>query len=345
MSNVPTCALSVIIPVTDRYDDTRDLFYRYKAAVEAWTTDYEFIYVLDGENPPVASALRSLQQRGERIRTLALNRWFGEATALALGFEEASADTLLTLPAYEQVEAPDIPKVLAALDDCDLVVARRAPRRDSRFNQLQSTTFHRMVKMAAGFSFNDLGCGVRALRRDVIEDVAVYGDLHRFLPMLASRKGFKVVEVDVRQASKDKALRIYGAGVYVRRLLDIMSTAFMLRFVRKPFRFFGLIGFSVFLIGALITAVLVLQRLFFGMPLGDRPALVISSLIVVLGIQIFAIGLIAEVIIFTQGRKLKEYRVERIVAFPSPREPAPEPVPPAETAARIGPLNAPLSDA
>ena len=341
MSNRPTCALSVIIPVTDRYDDTRDLFYRYKAAVETWTSDYEFIYVLDGENPSVAGALHSLQQAGEPVRTLALTRWFGEATALALGLEEASADTLLTLPAYEQVEAADIPKVLVALDDCDLAVARRTPRQDSRLNQFQSAVFHRLVKMAAGFTFNDLGCGVRALRRDVIEDVDIYGDLHRFLPMLAFRQGFKVTEVDVRQSSKDKALRIYGAGVYVRRLLDIMSTAFMLRFVRKPFRFFGLIGFSVFLIGGLITAVLVGQRLFFGVPLGDRPALVISSLIVVLGIQIFAIGLIAEVIIFTQGRKLKEYRVERIVAFPA----SPQATARTETKARVGTLNAPVSDA
>lgn len=315
MSNPTSCVLSVIIPVTDRYDDPKELFGRYKAAVETHTGSYEFIYVLDGENPQVATTLHALQQRGERVRVITLSRWFGEATALAVGFDEASADTLLTLPAYEQVDASEIPKVLAALDHCDIAVARRWPRYDSKLNQVQSLVFHRLVKLAAGFCYQDLGCGVRALRRSVVDDVAVYGDLHRFLPMLAHRQGFKVLEIDVKQAQQDRKLRVYGAGIYIRRLLDIMSTAFLLRFIRKPFRFFGLIGFSVFFIGCLMTAVLIVQRLFFGVPLGDRPALVVSSLIVVLGIQIFAIGLIAEVIIFTQARKLKEYRVERIVSF------------------------------
>lgn len=320
MSRVTSSALSIIVPVTDRYDDPKELFHQYKTAVETWTGNYEFIYVLDGENPTVAAALRSLQESGERVRIITLSRWFGEATALALGFEEASADVLLTLPAYAQVEASEIPKVLAALDHCDVAIARRSPRQDPKLNRIQSSIFHRLVKLATGFGFLDLGCGVRALRRRVAEEVAIYGDLHRFLPMLADRQGFKVCEVDVRQAQRDKALRIYPMGVYVRRLLDIASTAFLLRFIRKPFRFFGLVGFSVFLIGFIMTAILVVQRLLFGMPLGDRPALVISSLVVVLGIQIFAIGLIAEVIIFTQARKLKEYRVERITAYP-PRPP------------------------
>jgi glycosyltransferase involved in cell wall biosynthesis len=305
--------VSVVIPVSERFDPIVPLYRQYKAVLEARGGRYEFIYVLDGEQPKLAGELTRLQLQGEPIRVVSLARWFGEATALSLGFQEAAADVVLTLPAYRQIEASDIARVLDGVKDADLCVATRRPRLDPLFNRLQYSLFAGLVRACAGFCTGDLGCGVRAFRRQVLEEVNLYGDLHRFLPMLAHRQGFKVLEVDVRQAPEDVKPRVYRPGIYVRRLLDVVTVAFLLRFLKRPFRFFGLVSYALLLIGGALMAYVFFERFALGVPMGARPALTVASIILVLGVQIFAIGLLAELIIFTHARGIKDYRVERAV--------------------------------
>ena len=154
---------------------------------------------------------------------------------------------------------------------------------------------------------------MRAFRREIMDEVSVYGDQHRFLPILARSHGFQVVEVDVAQSEKDVFKRVYSFGVYVRRVLDIITIFFLVKFIKKPLRFFGLIGFFTFAVGGLATTYLIAEKLIFGVGLGDRPALMLSALMIVLGIQILAVGLIGELIIFSNIKNLKEYSVKRIV--------------------------------
>ena len=307
--------LSVVVPVSDRTDDVETLYRAYKRGVEAVGKPYQFIYVLDGEKPKVLSALKDLRQSGEPIEIVALARWFGEATALTVGFSHARGDIILTLPAYMQIEPEEIPKLVAGLEGYDLVIARRYPRVDSKLNVLQSYFFHMLIGWMVDVGFHDLGCGVRVLRRPVIEELVVYGDQHRFLPLLAHRIGFKVREMEARQAKADAYQRVYPLGVYVRRVLDILTITFIVKFTKKPLRFFGLIGSLTFVIGGLGTVYLAFERLFLGVPLADRPALVLAVLMIVLGFQMIAVGLIGELIIFTHAKDLKEYVVERIVEF------------------------------
>jgi hypothetical protein len=146
----------------------------------------------------------------------------------------------------------------------------------------------------------------------------LYGDQHRFAPLLADRLGFRIKEVDVRQSSKEKSWRVYPFGVYPRRLLDLLTVFFLVKFTKKPLRFFGLIGAGTFVIGGLIMLYLVIERLFFGSALADRPALLLSSLLVVLGVQIFALGLIGELIIFTHAKHIKEYTIDEVINLPTP---------------------------
>jgi hypothetical protein len=143
--------------------------------------------------------------------------------------------------------------------------------------------------------------------------VPIYGDQHRFLPLLATRRGFRVREIRVRQSEKDRFDHGYGAKAYLQRFLDIFTVVFLVRFTKKPLRFFGMIGSVTFLLGAVFLTYVVIERLFFGEPLSDRPALLLSSLLVVLGLQIFALGLLGELIIFTHAGELKEYTIEKIV--------------------------------
>ena len=213
-----------------------------------------------------------------------------------------------------QVEAEEVIKLIEALEHCDVAVARRIRGRDTIYNRIQSTVFNWMVSKLTGEPFRDLGCSARALRRHVALELQLYGDLHRFFPLLASHRGYRVQEIPCRQANSDQQTRLYRPGVYLRRMLDILTAFFLFKFTKKPLRFFGLVGSLVFVSGAVLMIVLAIQRLFFGMALGDRPILLLAALLLVLGIQIFAIGLIGEIVIFTHAKDIKEYNIETIVS-------------------------------
>lgn len=305
--------LSVLIPVTERYDDIAELYHEYRRALASTAMSYEVIFILDGPYPGVLDVLKRLRDQGENIKVICLAKWFGEATALNVAFSNSSGDLILTLPAYHQIEAGEIPRLISALANHDMVLARRWPRIDSRFNRLQSWVFNRLLSGLSNAPVHDAGCGARAFKRKVIEEVHIYGDLHRFLPVLAYQRGFKVAELAITQSSKDPFRRVYAPGIYLRRLLDILTVFFLVRFTKKPLRFFGLLGTGILFVGVVATLYLIAERLFFDVALANRPALLISSLFIVLGVQVMAIGLIGEIIIFTHARELKEYTIAEIV--------------------------------
>ncbi|HMB77933.1 MAG TPA: hypothetical protein VKN76_16170, partial [Kiloniellaceae bacterium] len=189
----------------------------------------------------------------------------------------------------------------------------RHPRHDPGFNITSARVFNGILRWMLDLSFRDLGCSVRAFRRKILEEVSVYGDQHLFLPVLAHLQGFKVVEVDAPQADDDSQRRVYSLRLYFQRLTDILTIFFLAKFTKKPLRFFGLIGVSIFGLGSLWTLWLTVERIFMGVALADRPALVLASLMIVLGIQMLAVGLIGELIIFTHAREMKEYTVSEII--------------------------------
>jgi glycosyltransferase involved in cell wall biosynthesis len=311
-----TTAISVIMPVGRRHaGDIAALYAEYKAGLDALNTPYEFIAVLDGPQPDVAATLQRLLRRGESLIVIGLTKRFGEATALMAGFQRASGRVIVTLPAYYQVQGNEIGKLVRALAAADLAIGRRSPRAGSQFEIMRRDLFHRLIA-TGGQRFNDLGCGARAMKRRVLEEIALYGDQHRFLPVLAGRQGFRIAEVDVAQSPLDRYDRGYPPKEYAHRVLDIFTVFFLVRFTKKPLRFFGMVGASTFVIGALLVAYLAIDRLVFHHALADRPALLLSSLLVVLGMQLFAIGLLGELIIFTHARDIKDYQVDEVIRYP-----------------------------
>lgn len=308
--------LSVIMPVGNRHAaDISALYAEYKAGLAALDTEYEFIVVLDGPRPDVAASLQRLLARGENLIVISLTKRFGEATALMAGFQRASGRLIVTVPAYHQIQGAEITKLVRALDKADLAIGRRSPRVGSRFEVLRRDVFHRLIA-TGGQRFNDLGCGVRAMKRRVLEEISLYGDQHRFLPVLASRQGFRIAEIDVAQSPLDRYKAGYPVREYAHRVLDIFTVFFLVRFTKKPLRFFGMVGATTFVIGALLVAYLAIDRLVFLHPLADRPALLLSSLLVVLGMQLFALGLLGELIIFTHARDIKDYQIDEVVRYP-----------------------------
>ena len=304
--------LSVVIPVGGRTDNLEDLHFNYRRGLDAAGITYEMVYVLDGRRRDDRRQLLALRDAGEPLKIITLGKSFGEATALMVGFANSSGARLLTLPAYFQVEGAELPRLLEA-SGADLVVARRWPRRGGRLERLRRGGFHALLKLITGVSFRDLGCGVRVMNRRVAKEITIYGDQHRLLPVLAAKQGFEVKEVDIAQSPRDEFRGRYRLREYLHRTLDIFTVFFLLRFTKKPLRFFGMIGSATFGIGALVVAVLVVQRLVFDQPLADRPALLLSCLFLVLGVQLFALGLLGELIIFTHAKDLKDYKVADIV--------------------------------
>ena len=310
--------ISVIIPVGNRHAaDMPALYADYKAGLEALGLTHEVIVVLDGPRPEMAADVQRLLSSGERVSVISLTRKFGEATALVAGFQRAGGRIILTLPAYHQILGSEIGKLVRALGVADVAIGRRWPRAGNRFEAMRRNTFHRMLASITGQRFHDLGCGARAMKRRVLEEINLYGDQHRFLPVLASRLGFRVMEVELHQSPLDRYQGGYAAREYVRRALDICTVFFLVRFTKKPLRFFGMLGVTTFVVGAALVAWLAIEKLVFSHPLGDRPALLLSSLLVVLGMQLFALGLLGELIIFTHARDIKDYQIEEVVRYPA----------------------------
>jgi glycosyltransferase involved in cell wall biosynthesis len=307
--------MSVIVPVGDRNADVIELHGEYKAGLDALGQTYELIYVLDGARENFAAGLRQLLAEGQRFTVITLTRRFGEATALMAGFAQSTGQTIVTLPAYHQIMADDIVKLVSALAGADIAIGRRWPRAGGLFERLRRAVFHGLLGSITGVRFRDLGCGARAFHRRVLEEIQLYGDQHRFFAVLADRQGFVVREVDLRQSPKDRLNRIYMPREYARGFLDIFTIFFLVRFTKKPLRFFGMVGITLFLIGSVLLAWLVTERLFFDQALAERPALLLSTLLVVLGLQLFALGLLGELMIFTHAHSIKDYQIERIIHF------------------------------
>jgi glycosyltransferase involved in cell wall biosynthesis len=317
--------ISAIIPVGARQSPLADLHARYKRGLDELDLPYEFIYVLDGPQPAYEAALLDLAKRGERITVVSLSRRFGVATALMIGFEHAAGGTIVSLPAYLQIEGDEIPKLVAALDQADLALACREPRGGGQFETLRRKWFHGLLKYVTALDFRDLGCNARAFKRKVLDEIHLYGEQDRFLPVLADRHGFKVAEIPVRQANDHSGPGPYPLKSYLRGFLDLFTVFFLVRFTKRPLRFFGMVGVTTLSIGVLELLYLIVDRIMFQVPLADRPALLLASLFIVLGVQIFALGLLGELIIFTHAGGSKDYQVDRVIHY-SVEKPAEKPL-------------------
>ena len=308
LSEAEAGLISVIVPVVERADDLMAVYRAFARALDDRGRPYEFLFVFDGRFTPPAD-LVTLSREEKTVRILRFAREFGETAALRLGIEKSRGDLILTLPAYFQVCPEGIGNLLDAIDGgAEMAVANRSPRLDSWLNRMQSRVFHSIVGGVSQQRFHDMACGVRAMKRSVAEALPLYGDLHRFIPALALREGYRVEEVPVAQHPSDARMRVYRPGVYFRRLLDIAAFFFLAKFTEKPLRFFGLVGSLFFAAGALISLVLLIQRVE-GQGIANRPALLLAMLLVALGVQLIGLGLVGEIIVHLRAPHRRAYRV------------------------------------
>lgn len=306
--------VTVVVPVTERCDPLDEIYRMHADILKGAVRTFEFIFVLDEGFKGAAQPLEELKAKGEPIRLIHLQRHFGEATVLMVGFQEAQFDIIVTLSAYFQTLPEGLSVVLHSLfEGADLVITRRFPRRDPWINRVQNRVFHYLIRFFTGVRFHDMSCSLRGMHRQVVREVSLYGDQHRFFPLLAHQRGFKIVEKDVPQHPEDCHRRVHRAGVYIRRILDIITVIFLFKFTKKPLRFFGLVGAGLFTGGLTLSGILAIQRFLGLTELADRPLLILGVLLMVLGVQIASVGLLGEMIVFTHARKVKDYAVKTIL--------------------------------
>jgi hypothetical protein len=303
--------VSVVVLVSERPDQLEGLYEEYAAPLRAHGREFEFVFVSQPWHRRLMAPLADLARRGEPLRLLEVSQPAGEAILLKLAVAHCSADIVVTLPAYRRVQPEALLSLIDRVDQgADVAVARRWPRRDSWVNRLQNRAFHALVARLVGGRIHDVACGVQAMSRTVVEDIPLYGDFFRFLPLLALRQGYRVEEVPSPQHDQDLRTRLYGPGVYIRRLIDVFGLYFLVRFIQKPLRFFGLLGALLSSVGVLLLGVLFVQRLL-GQGIADRPLLLLAVLMLVMGIQAIALGLVGEIIVHLDASRRSPYRLAR----------------------------------
>jgi glycosyltransferase involved in cell wall biosynthesis len=333
--------VSVVVPVVERYGDLKQLTAEFSAELDRLSLCAEWIFVVDEAQRAALPQLRELQRDSRHeIVIVLLGGAFGESAALTVGLERARGERIVTLASYFQVEPQGLGAAFAALDaGADMVVGRRYPRTDSWFNRVQSRLFHRIVRGLTATDFHDISCGFKVMKRRVARELDIYGGLHRFIPVLAQNRGFTVDEVPLGQRSEDRGTRYYGTGVYLSRLLDILTIFFLVKFTRTPLRFFGLLGAALFSVGFLVDLFVAIQKIFFHTGLSERAVLLLGVLLMVLGVQTLSLGLLGEIVIFTHARHVREYQVAEVIRRPALASLAPvSQMAPVVPAAPVGPL-------
>jgi glycosyltransferase involved in cell wall biosynthesis len=305
------CEISVLVPVMDEEGSVGELAARVAGVLDQLGRSFEIIFVDDGSADATCDRVREAHRLDARVKLIKLRRNFGKAAALCAGFDGSSGEIVITMDGDLQDDPDEIPRFLDKLEgeDLDLVSGWKQERQDPIGKRFPSLLFNWATRKLAQVDLHDFNCGFKAYRRDVLDQIAVYGELHRYIPVLASRRGFTIGELRVRHHARQHGQSKYGLGRLYKGPLDLITVLFITKYTRRPLHLFGMLGGVSFGLGLAINAYLAALWLFFQEPLSYRPLLLLGVLLMLLGIQVLMTGLIGEMITFKNFRRLETYSV------------------------------------
>jgi len=316
--------LSLVIPVYNEEQNVARLHQALCQALDPLPHSCEIVLVNDGSRDNTAAELDRVAAADDRVTVLHLRRNFGQTAAMSAGFDHARGAVVIVLDADLQNDPADIPRLLAKLDEgYDVVSGRRAKRQDKFLTRrLPSLLANWLISRITGVRLHDYGCSLKAYRREILQDVALYGEMHRFLPALCYWAGARITELDVTHHPRQFGKSKYGLSRIVRVLLDLITVKFLLSYATKPSYAFGLCGLVSGAAGFALALYLSYEKLFQGVQLGGRPALLLAILLMLIGVQFITMGLLAEMLTRTyyeaQGKRI--YAVRRIARGAPPAE-------------------------
>jgi glycosyltransferase involved in cell wall biosynthesis len=302
-----------VVPVLDEEPTLDELHRRLAAVLQSITPDHEIIFVNDGSGDGSLERLRAIAGRDPKVAVVDLRRHFGKTAALAAGFAEAKGALLVTLDSDLQDVPEEIPKLVERLErGADFVTGRKQARQDPWTRRTASRIFNAIVSLLAGTKVRDVNSGLKAMTRAVADELPLHGEMHRFLPVFAGARGFRVAEVDVLHEPRRHGRSRYGWGRYAAGLVDSATVLLLTRYSTRPLHFFGCFGLLLAIVGGAVLAYLAVGWLF-DQWIGNRPLLTFGVLGVILGIQSVFFGLLAELVVVGSGRAERTYSVREVI--------------------------------
>ena len=312
--------ISVVVPLYNEEDNVQLLYEEIKGVLDTMAEQAEIVFVDDGSRDRTLAKLEAIQAGDDHVRVVSLRRNFGQTAAMTAGFDHARGGIIITMDGDLQNDPHDIPQLVAKLNEgYDVVTGWRHDRQDAFLSRrLPSQLANRLISWVTGVGLHDYGCTLKAFRREVIDNINLYGEMHRFIPAIASGMGISFTEVKVNHRARRFGTSKYGISRTIRVVLDLITVKFMLSYATRPLHVFGTVGVVSSLLGVLIALVLTVQRQLYGVALANRPLLLLAVLLIFMGIQFITIGLLAELVVRTyhESQKKPIYYVRKVLGEP-----------------------------
>jgi glycosyltransferase involved in cell wall biosynthesis len=309
----PWTDITVIIPLYNEEESLKELHQQLRSTLGRMNVRHELLFVDDGSTDRSFQVLRDLKRMDKHVKILRFRRNYGKSAALSVGFEKAQGNIVITMDADLQDDPSEIPALKRKLDEgFDLVSGWKKVRRDPITKTLPSRFFNFVTRVLTGIKIHDFNCGLKAYRRDVIKTVKVYGELHRYIPVLAHWEGFRIGELPVQHRARRYGKTKFGFGRFWKGFLDLLTALFTTRYLRRPLHLFGGLGILAVLTGIGIDAVLVVEWFMHLTSLGNRPLFISGFMLIVIGVQFISIGLLGEMISKTRASN-DEYAIRDFI--------------------------------
>jgi len=310
--------ISVVIPVFNEEENISFLYDRLRKVLESMGEEYEIIFVDDGSTDSTLEILEGLQKTDKHVIVLSLRRNFGQTAAFAAGFDFARGEVIITMDADLQNDPEDIPRLLEFMKDYDLVSGWRKERKDPFFSRrLPSMIANWLISKVTGVRLHDYGCSLKAYRKDIVKNLRLYGEMHRFIPAVASWYGVRIAEVPVKHHPRFRGKSKYGISRTFKVLLDLVTVKFLQSFSTKPIQFFGSMGLLSSALGFLILLYLAMLKFLKGASIGGRPLLILGVLLIVVGVQFIGMGLLGEMLVrvYHESQRKPIYVLKKILGL------------------------------
>jgi glycosyltransferase involved in cell wall biosynthesis len=303
--------VSIVVPVLDEEGSLRELHRRITEVMARLGRSYEILFVDDGSKDGSLAILRELYDRDPMVNVLSFRRRYGKSAALAVGFEEARGEMIVTMDADLQDDPREIPNLIREIErGYDLVSGWKKHRHDPLSKTIPSKVFNTVAAWVTGLRLHDINCGLKAYRREVTDEIKVYGELHRFMPVFAYKESFRVGEIPVAHHPREFGKTKYGVRRFLHGFLDLLTVTMVTGYTRSPLHFFGMIGIALTSVGFVVNCYLLVVRIIYHNIQGRTPLLMLGVLLMILGFQLISTGLLAELITRAGHRGKEEYSLK-----------------------------------
>jgi glycosyltransferase involved in cell wall biosynthesis len=303
--------LSVVVPVYNEDNNIDPLYREITSSLSSLPKTYEIVFVDDGSNDNTFQVLKEIQERDKRVKIIKFRRNFGKSAALNSAFDFVKGNIIITMDGDLQDNPEEIPSFVDAIEGgSDLVSGWKYSRKDPLTKKMPSTLFNKMTRLLTGVDLHDFNCGFKAYKKEVLDTISLYGEMHRYIPALAAQYGFKITELKVKHRPRSYGRSKYGFSRLIKGFLDLITVKFLTEYSSRPLHVFGIPGMISLVSGFFIGLYLVILKYWKDVMLSDRPLLLLSILLIILGLQFISIGLLGEMITF---RERKDASTEKYI--------------------------------